>query len=231
MDDETTPQHWMPAISSRQLGALMGVLGALALGVGLWPQAATTAPAGEAAAELGVLAAGPGVEGALIETDELPTEESAAANASSEAAPITIYIVGAVQVPGVYALPATARVHDAVARAGGLSPEADSLRVNLAQPIADGEQIVVPYLGETTAALAQADTQTEGSPAMGGLLNLNTASASELEELPKIGETLAARIVEHREANGPFADIEALRAVKGVSSGMLSAIAPLVVVE
>jgi competence protein ComEA len=229
VDDETAGQSWMPAISSRQVGALMGLLGALALALGLWPQTAATLPTGQATAELAMPAVPD--EGEVLALADAPTDqEPSTTQPPAEEAAITIYIVGAVQVPGVYVLPATARVHDAVARAGGLSPDADSLRVNLAQPIADGQQIVVPFIGEVVAPAVDAPAEGEGAPATGPL-NINTASARELEELPKIGEALAARIVEHREANGPFASVEDLGAIKGVSSAVLSAIAPLVVAE
>jgi competence protein ComEA len=237
MDDETEPAPWAALFSARNLGLAMGLLGLLAIGVGLWPQSAETPPPAEAAM-LEVLDA-PGTT--LLEGAGIPDEgggdsegELATLTEPTEAAAITIYIVGAVRVPGVYTLPASARVHDAVARAGGLSPDADSLRVNLAQTVVDGQQIVVPQLGEASvpeaATVGGAGAQAERAAA-GRLLNINTASAAELEELPKIGATLAQRIVEYREANGAFADVEGLRAVQGLSASIVGAIAPLVVAE
>lgn len=146
-------------------------------------------------------------------------------------APIVVYITGAVLRPDVYTLPSNARVKDAVLAAGGLHPDAASEQINLAASIRDAEHIHIPRVGEAPAALP-AGTAEPGAaqPASNGQININTANATELEDLPGIGQTLAERIVTYREANGPFATPDDLRKVPGIGAKLFEEISPLITV-
>ena len=124
-----------------------------------------------------------------------------------------VHVVGAVRTPGVYELPSGSRVIDAVNEAGGLGRNADPASVNLARVVQDGEQVFVSRISRATAS--------EGAvtdPNQNGLVNINLADATALEQLPRIGPTLAERIVSYRDANGPFASIDSLLDVPGIGS-------------
>ena len=148
--------------------------------------------------------------------------------------PILVYVLGAVTQPGVYALPWDSRVEQAIAAAGDATADADLLRVNLAQRVYDEQQVYVPHRGEpilpvlpTAAAPVSATTALH---APGQKININTASAAELEALPGIGPVLAQRIVDHRQANGPFRTAEGLTEVSGIGEGILGRIRDLITV-
>jgi competence protein ComEA len=141
---------------------------------------------------------------------------------AGEPAVIYVHVSGAVAAPGLYVLETTARVVDAVAAAGGLAPDADEGAVNLARPLSDGEQLHVPVRG---AALESAS-----APTGDGRVNLNTADVGALDTLPRIGEAMAQRIVDWREANGRFTSVEDLLAVPGIGDRMLEALRDLVTV-
>jgi competence protein ComEA len=135
---------------------------------------------------------------------------------------IYVHVSGAVAAPGLYVLETSARVVDAVAAAGGLTPDADDGAVNLARPLSDGEQLQVPVEGAVPEAAP--------APAGDGRVNLNTADVGALDTLPRIGEAMAQRIVDWREANGRFTSIEDLLAVPGIGDKMLQALRDLVTV-
>lgn len=148
---------------------------------------------------------------------------------SDAATPLTVHVVGAVVAPGVVTVPSGARAVDAVAAAGGMTPDADPAEVNLAAPLADGQQVVVPRPGEAVPVAPV------GAPAAGGSsagpaapLDVNTASAAELDALPGIGPVLAGRIVETRDAHGPFAAVDELVEVPGIGDAVLERLRPLV---
>lgn len=153
-----------------------------------------------------------------------PVETVPAATTGSivDAAAVYVHVSGAVRAPGLYRLRDGARVVDAVAAAGGFADGADENAVNLARPLADGEQLVVPAVGATTSPGASA--------AGDGRVNLNTASADELDTLPRIGPAMAERIIEWREANGRFTSVEDLLAVPGIGDKMLQSLRELVTV-
>lgn len=146
---------------------------------------------------------------------------------TDEAVPILVHVDGAVMAPGVYALaPGSARANDAVSAAGGLAPDADTSSLNLAAQLADGDKLRVPRQGEA-AAPSEGDSATavSGSSSSGeagsrpqgaGLVNINTATAEELDALPGVGASTAAAIVEDRANNGPFASVEDLMRVSGI---------------
>ena len=141
---------------------------------------------------------------------------------------IGVYVVGAVMKPRVYFLPQGSRVADALEVAGGPTEEADLVRVNLAKRVYDEEQIYVPRLGEENPPLPPPSTSSGGQA--GGKININTATAAELEALPGIGPVLAQRIVDYRKANGPFAAIEDIKNVSGIGEGIFEEIKELVFV-
>lgn len=140
---------------------------------------------------------------------------------------VRVSLAGAVATPGVVIIDPDGRLGDAIAAAGGLRADADVSGLNLAGRVGDGEHIIIPAVagtnaGPEAAAASNADT--------GGLIDVNVATATELESLPGIGEVLAARIVAYREAHGPFTTIEDLTEVEGISSGLLDELRPLVTV-
>lgn len=145
---------------------------------------------------------------------------------------VVVHVSGAVQSPGVVHLPPGSRVEDALQAAGGTAKEADLAAINLARPLADGEQIHVPVPGEEVPHVpAPGDAESgggtdgvSGAGADGGTIDLNTASAAQLEELPGVGPSIAQRILEHREKNGPFASVDGLLEVSGIGPATLEKI-------
>ncbi|WP_243858881.1 ComEA family DNA-binding protein [Actinomyces sp. ZJ308] len=159
----------------------------------------------------------------------------AASGPAAGAGKVVVHVTGAVTRPGVVALEAGSRVADAINAAGGASSDADTEQLNLARVLSDGEQIRVPRNGEVlpepapqSAGPAGARTgSATGGPGGGsgaGTVNINTASASELEKLPGIGPALAQRIVEYRDSHGPFASVDALTDVPGIGQAKLEAL-------
>lgn len=135
---------------------------------------------------------------------------SAEATASAIGQEIVVAVVGQVVTPGLVTLPAGSRVADAVSAAGGALPDADLASINLARVLTDGEQVA---LGVPGAADGSAATPAASGA---GPVNLNTASASELESLPGVGPVLAGRIVDWRTDNGGFSSVEDLQEVDGI---------------
>lgn len=153
--------------------------------------------------------------------DVVRTAPEAQPDAAADAA-VYVHVSGAVAAPGLYVLDDGARVVDAVGAAGGFAADADEDAVNLARPLSDGEQLVVPVVGAAPDDAAEL--------AGDGRVNLNTADAAQLDTLPRIGPALAARIIQWREANGRFTSVEDLLAVSGFGDRMLEALRPLVTV-
>lgn len=131
---------------------------------------------------------------------------------------VIVHVTGAVGLPGVVQVPAQSRVVDAVEAAGGLRPEADLTSVNLAAFVSDGSHIHVAAEGE--APLATGDSAA-AAPGGGGCVDLNSADLNALQDLDGIGPKLAQRILDHREANGPFTSVEQLTEVSGIGAVML----------
>jgi competence protein ComEA len=130
---------------------------------------------------------------------------------------------GAVSSEGVYELPPGARMQDAVAAAGGLTAAADLATINLARRLRDGEIIFIAEIPPPGGSPAPADASASGAgnSAPQARVNINTASAAELETLPGIGEVTAARIVEFREQNGPYRSVDDLIHIQGISARMI----------
>jgi competence protein ComEA len=151
---------------------------------------------------------------------------SSAATTAAVPSTVVVHVSGAVARPGVLHLPAGTRVVDAVDAAGGATVDADTDRVNLASVLADGMRVHIPRVGEATppeAVGSGPDATTPAAP-----LDLNRATAEQLEQLPGIGPATAAAIVEHRERHGPFASVDALTDVSGIGEAKLAQIRDLV---
>ncbi|MCX7682298.1 MAG: helix-hairpin-helix domain-containing protein [Anaerolineae bacterium] len=143
-------------------------------------------------------------------------------------APLRVHVSGAVLNPDVYVLPPGSIVRDAVMAAGGPAPDADLERINLAVELHDQQQVRVPRKGEETAS--DSGAASGGSEETSGLININTATAAQLETLPRIGPAMAQRIVEYREANGPFKTVEELQNVPGIGPATFEGLKDLITV-
>jgi len=139
-------------------------------------------------------------------------------------APLRVYVSGAVQSPDVYLLPPGSLVRDAIRAAGGPAPEADLDRINLARELSDQQQVYVPRKGEENPV----PTLSEGVPtrteSTAPRININTATVEELQQLPRVGPSLAQRIVAYREMYGPFKTPEDLMQVSGIGEAIFAAI-------
>ena len=157
-----------------------------------------------------------------------PTGEAVILRPVPTEKPVIVHITGAVPRPGVYALPEGARIQDAISAAGGFLAEAEKSQLNLAQLLEDGEKLDIPFVVGaspiiTTPVPAVVTSTTE-------LININTASSIELEELPGIGPTTAQKIIEYREQNGPFVSTEDIINVAGIGPGTYERIKDLITV-
>lgn len=144
---------------------------------------------------------------------------AAPASHGTTAGEVVVHVVGQVVRPGVVRLPAGSRVLDAVRAAGGVRPDGRLGAVNLARVLVDGEQIVV---GPAARRVPGPSATGAGSAP----LDLNRATAAELESLPGVGPVLAARIVEWRTVHGRFTDVAELREVSGIGDAVFARIAP-----
>jgi len=127
---------------------------------------------------------------------------------------LVVDVVGAVRRPGLYRLPPRTRVADALARAGGLTRKADRTLVNLAAPLADGEQVIVP--ARVSGAGAAAMSGGSGSAAPAGPVHLNVATLEQLDSLPGVGPVTAQKILDYRQKHGAFSSLEELDAIPGI---------------
>ncbi len=247
-DDDVDP-FWHAAESRRPPGlarfahllepARSWVVAAIALaavaGIGWWlvrpaaPPVESTLPSAE-------VAAADGTPGAPAAGGPAPSVTT-----STSAPDVVVQAAGAVAEPGVYSLPAGARVDDLVDAAGGLTSEADTDRVNLAAPVADGERIWVPQRGEREPPEVVAGTGSGGSPAGGGAaggtgstpvpdqpIDLNQATAEQLDALPGVGPATATAILAYRDQRGRFGSVDELLEVRGIGEAKLEQIRPLV---
>ena len=143
---------------------------------------------------------------------------------------ITVDVKGAVKSPGIYDLPVGSRVHDAVQKAGGLTEEADSKSLNLAQKISDEALVYVPTKGEE-AASQQATSGTTPSSSKEKKVNLNKASLEELKQVKGLGGKRAQDIIDHREANGKFKSVDELKKVSGIGAKTIEKLKDYVTVD
>jgi competence protein ComEA len=157
-----------------------------------------------------------------------PTGEAVILRPGPTEKPVIVYITGAVPRPGVYALPQGARIQDAISAAGGFLAEAEKSQINLAALLEDGEKLDIPYIEGASPILATPAEAVVTSTTE--LIDINIASATELEELPGIGPTTAQKIVEYREQNGPFLSTEDIINVSGIGPGTYERIKDLITV-
>lgn len=156
-----------------------------------------------------------------------PVAVPGASTGASASAPaeLVVHVAGRVRRPGIVVLEPGARVVDAVKAAGGVRRGVDVTGVNLARALVDGEQIVVGT-GAAVVESGSAGASGGGSGGAGGKVNLNTASAAQLEELPGVGPVTAAAIIAFREEHGAFSSVDQLLDVSGIGEATLAEIAP-----
>lgn len=170
-------------------------------------------------------------DGLIADEDEMTAgkdnNEKADGPKNPQESVLYVQVSGAVKSPGVYELPEGSRVFQAIELAGGMTEDADMQSVNQAQPLSDGEMVVVLTVGEAAEKTAEgADASADD-----GRVNLNTATEEELMELPGIGAAKAAGIIAWREANGSFTQIEDLMKIEGIKEGVFSKLADYVKVQ
>lgn len=164
------------------------------------------------------------------EAEDVPSDDAdGSSKKSSTAAEVYVDVDGAVASPGVYRLKEGARVSQAIDAAGGLTTEADVTGLNRASKVADGQKIYVPTVGEQQAAAVTSGADSGASPTSGagassGLVNINTASAAELQTLSGIGPSTAQSIIDERTQNGAFASVDDLMRVSGIGEKKLAKI-------
>lgn len=143
-------------------------------------------------------------------------------------ATIVVHVVGAVRRPGLYRLQEGARAADAVSRAGGASTNANLEAIDLAAPIADGQQVAVPRRDDVGASPAPASPPGAGLAARAGPVHLNTASVEQLDGLPGIGPATAQKIVDYRQEHGFFRSVDELDAIPGIGLAKIDQLRELV---
>lgn len=203
-------------------------------------KSAAVAASAQASARSPAPASGVGNGGAGLASSAGPASSGGATSGGDTAGSgqIVVDVDGAVAHPGLYKLPPDSRVQAALAAAGGLSPQADAHRINRAAKLHDGQKLYVLSQGESTPPLAassgqgcegQACTSTEGGvagsdPEGQGLVNINTANATQLTQLPGVGPAIAQKIIDYRTANGPFTSVDDLTKVPGIGAAKLAQI-------
>ena len=209
-------RRWLAAVAVA-VAMLLGV-GAFVLvsreGAGFVVERSGDAVSGDTAAS------GSGEGSAALTGGEWGSSPTTTAS-TADTSVVLVHVDGAVVAPGVYELTmALPRVNDAVQAAGGLTEGADTSGVNLAAAVVDGSKVHIPAQGEAQQASDDSTSEQGASGSSGsasfGLININTATAEELDVLPGVGPSTAATIVEDRERNGPFSSVEDLMRVSGI---------------
>lgn len=199
-------REWLGGLTGREL-VLVGILGLATLGgAGLWYVRSLPQPV-------------------AIRAAPLP-----APSASESAPPVIVHVAGWVAEPGVYELAEGSRVIDAIEAAGGARRGAELAALNLAAPLTDGQQVLVPRASAVEQPPGAAPPSGASTTGGATLVNVNVASAEELETLPGIGEVLAATIVQYREEHGPFTSVDQLMDVSGIGEVTLEEIRDLVTI-
>ena len=151
-----------------------------------------------------------------------------AAPAHAAARRLVVDVAGAVRRPGLYRLAPGTRIADALALAGGPAPKADVDLVNLAAPLADGEQVLVPRRGARASAGSSGGDATAAPPSPTAPVDLNTATAEQLDTLPGVGPVTAQKIIAFRLAHGPFTSVDQLDAIPGIGPARIAELRGLV---
>jgi competence protein ComEA len=165
----------------------------------------------------------------IVGSAEAGQASGTASSARAQPGRLVVYVVGAVRRPGLYRVPDGSRVADAVSRAGGLTRKADPAGVNLAAPVADGEQLVVPARLPVEVAAAQGAPLPDVNAAPAGPVQLSVATVEQLDALPGIGPVTAQRIVDYRTAHGAFRSVDELDEVPGIGPARVEQLRGLVV--
>jgi competence protein ComEA len=170
----------------------------------------------------------------------VPLSSGDGQTSTTATAELVVHAAGAIGRPGLYRLPPGSRVGDLIEAAGGLSADADADRLNLAGVLADGVRVYVPRVGEAMPGAPVGADAAPGSPGVGSgdtggpdtptasSVDLNTATAEQLDELPGIGPATAAAILDHRQRHGPFGSVDELLDVRGIGPAKLEALRDLV---
>ncbi|MFM1905495.1 MAG: hypothetical protein RIT32_291 [Actinomycetota bacterium] len=148
-------------------------------------------------------------------TEIVPVEPVTVTESQTTFSDVFVHVVGEVKKPGVYDLPANSRVIDAIDAAGGATKDADLTSVNLARILFDGEQILIGNLSDP--ATSSSSSQNSATP---GRVSINTATVSQLDQLPGIGPVIASRIIEYRQQNGPFRQLTDIKNVSGIGDAL-----------
>lgn len=156
---------------------------------------------------------------------EVKVKKSAAVGASTSRRTVSVHVAGSVARPGLYDVKEGSRVADAIAAAGGASPDAMLDGVNLAARVRDGEKVMVPRAGSTPQGAGGVDPVGGAAP-----VDINTAGIAELDTLPGVGPALAKRIVDYRERKGPFSSVDELDNVEGIGPGKMENLKGLVTI-
>ncbi len=209
----------LDTLSRGELAGLILVVVVTLGGAGLWYARSLPKPVALAASPaLPAVASGSG--------------SAAVSSGSPSAAPIIVDVTGWVRKPGVYEFEAGDRVVDALTRAGGAREGADLTLLNLAAPLTDGTQVIVAKEGAAPAPAGTSTGATGTGTTAGGaaLVNINTASETELETLSGVGPVTAAAIIQYRTEHGPFASVDDLMDVSGIGPATLEELRPQVTV-
>jgi len=210
----------LDGLSRGELVGLIVVVVALLAGVGLWytrslPRPVEVSTTAGSAAPVAQFSASPAAAPAVA----VASGSASVAPSASAAVTLIVDVAGAVRKPGVFSFAPGDRVIDAVERAGGALEKADLTLLNLAAPLTDGQQILVPKKGAAPPT---------GAPVTGGvptgttaLVNINTADEPTLETLNGVGPVLAAAIIQYRTEHGPFASVDQLDEVSGIGPATL----------
>jgi competence protein ComEA len=214
---------WRRLRSDPRVGVALLLLVAIAAGVA-WFRAGI-APAAPPAGTTG---------GAASASAPRRSSTPSSSTTTTAGRPLVVYVIGAVRTPGIVQLQPGARIVDAILAAGGSIVGADVARLNLAAPVADGERIAVPLVGQPPPALDPTAVSGAGSPTQGtdgsgtsgtstvATVNINTATVVELDTLPGIGPATAAAIVRERDTHGQFRSVDDLERVKGIGPAKLA---------
>jgi competence protein ComEA len=172
-----------------------------------------------------VAVAGPGE--VVTMSTPLQSAPTASPTSSERATKLVVHVLGAVRHPGLVRLPENSRVQDAIDAAGGLARRADPGELNLAQPLADGQQLVIGTKGDPAGEVRNGGESGTGSGSSAtSTLDLNHANQAQLEELPGVGPVTAQAILTWRQQHGRFNRIEELQEVDGIGPKTYAQIAP-----
>jgi competence protein ComEA len=216
-------------VSPRRL--LVGAVALVCIGIAGWRLLAPPPPP----AEMRLPFAQPSQagDGGADPSPDAEAADDGGASATTAPTEVVVHVAGAVASPGVRRLPPGSRVTDALDAAGGALPGADLPRINLAALLVDGQQVYVPKPGEEVPVAAAgvpggAGAAGSGGPVPGAAVDLNTATAEQLDTLPGVGPATAAAIIAHREQHGPFTAVDQLLDVRGIGEAKLEQLRDLV---